>query len=156
MSLLDQLNSDLKAAMLAKDEVRKQAIRGAKTAILNAEVEKRAKEGPDAKLDDAELLAVMAKQAKQRRDSIAEFQKAGRDDLVELEEAELEVLEAYLPRQLNREEIAEVVAAVIEEVGATDVKQIGQVMRPAMQRLQGQADGKIVNQIARELLGSSS
>lgn len=152
MSLLDRLNHDLTEAMRAKDEVRKLALRSAKTAVLNAEVEKRGKEGPQATLTEEEVLAVLSRQAKQRRESIAEFTKGGRMDLVAQEEAELAVLEAYLPRQLSQDEIIAVVRQVIAEVGATDPKQVGLVMRPAMERLRGQADGKLVNQIARDLL----
>lgn len=152
MALREQLDVDLLDAMRSQDEVRKLALRSAKTAILVAEIEKRGQEGPDAKLTDEEVLVVMAKQAKQRRESIAEFSKAGRDDLVQREAAELAVLEAYLPRQLTPEEITEVVRQVILEVGATDPKQVGLVMRPVMDRLRGQADGKLVNQIARDLL----
>ncbi len=154
MSLLDRLNHDLTEAMRAKDEVRKLALRSAKTAVLNAEVEKRGKEGPQATLTEEEVLAVLSRQAKQRRESIAEFTKGGRMDLVAQEEAELAVLEAYLPRQLSQDEIIAVVRQVIAEVGATDPKQVGLVMRPAMERLRGQADGKLVNQIARDLLAS--
>lgn len=152
MSLLDRLNTDLTEAMRAKDDVRKLALRSAKTAILNAEVEKRGKEGPQATLTEEEVLAVMHRQAKQRRESIAEFTKGGRMDLVAQEEAELAVLEVYLPRQLSQAEITDVVRQVIAEVGVTDPKQVGLVMRPAMDRLRGQADGKLVNQIARDLL----
>lgn len=155
MSLLDRLNHDLTEAMRAKDEVRKLALRSAKTAILNAEVEKRGKEGSQATLTDEEVLGVLSRQAKQRRESIAEFTKGGRMDLVAQEEAELAVLEAYLPRQLSQDEIIAVVRQVIAEVGATDPKQVGLVMRSAMERLRGQADGKLVNQIARELLAGS-
>ena len=156
MTLQDQLDSDLKIAMIDRDEARKNAIRSAKTAILNAQVEKRGTQGPDAVLSEEEILAVISKQAKQRRDSIAEYSKAGRTDLVEQEEAELAVLELYLPRQLSHEEIKEVLQAIIAETGATGPQQIGQVMQPAMQRLQGQADGRVVNQIARELLSEPS
>ena len=156
MSLLDQLNADLKSAMLARDNVRKNAIRSAKTAILNAQVEKRGRLGADATLDEDEILAVIARQAKQRRDSIVEFKKAGREDLVAQEEAELAVLQAYLPSQLSREEIVEVVSAIIADVGATSPRQIGLVMRPAMAQLRGRADGKLVNEVVRQLLSGSS
>lgn len=156
MALRGQLDADLLDAMRAQDEVRKLALRSAKTAILNAEIEKRGQEGPDAKLTTDEVLAVIGKQAKQRRESIAEFSKAGRDDLVQQEAAELAVLESYLPRQLTPEEISAVVRQVILEVGATDPKQVGLVMRSAMDRLRGQADGKLVNQIARDLLSGAA
>lgn len=154
MSLLDQLNSDLKAAMLAHDEVRKNVLRSVKTACSNALVEKRAAATPDVTLSDEEVLAVLNKQAKQRRESIAEYSKGGRADLVDQEQAELAILESYLPRQLGREQIAEVVRQVIGEVGASGPKDMGLVMRPTMERLRGQADGKIVNEVVRELLSA--
>lgn len=155
MSVLDQLNADLMVAMREQDTVRKLALRSAKTAILHAEVEKRAKQGPQAALTDAEVLTVLSKQAKQRRESIEEYSKGGRPDLVQQEQAELAVLESYLPRQLSQEEVVDVVRQVIAEVGAVDSKQVGLVMKPAMERLRGQADGKLVNQIARDLLSEA-
>lgn len=156
MALLDQLDRDLKAAMLARDEVRRETIRSVKTALLNALVDKRAREGPHATLDENETLKVIAQQAKQRRDSIAEFEKAGRTDLAERERAELAVLEEYLPQQASMTEITAVVREVIAEVGAANPKQIGLVMGPAMERLQGRADGRTVNKVARDLLSAVS
>lgn len=153
MSLLEQLDSDLKAAMLARDEDRKRTLRSVKTAIANAVVEKRAAGGISATLNDDEVLAVIAKQANQRRDSIAEFSKAGRMDLVGTEQAELAILQEYLPQQLSAEEITAVVQQVIAETGAASAKDMGVVMRSVMPRLQGRADGKLVNQIVREQLG---
>ncbi len=152
MSLLEQLDSDLKAAMLARDEDRKRTLRSVKTALANAVVEKRGTEGMAAVLSDEEVLKVIAKQASQRRDSIAEFTKAGRLELAAQEEAELAILQGYLPQQLGRAEITAVVQQAIAETGASSVKDMGAVMRSAMARLQGQADGKLVNQIASELL----
>lgn len=156
MALLDQLDKDLKAAMLARDEVRRETIRSVKTALLNALVDKRARKGPHATLDENETLKVIAQQAKQRRDSIAEFEKAGRTDLAERERAELAVLEEYLPQQASMTEITAVVREVIAEVGAANPKQIGLVMGPAMERLQGRADGRTVNEVARDLLSAVS
>jgi hypothetical protein len=153
MSLLEQLDSDLKAAMLARDENRKVTLRSVKAAATNALVDKRTTEGMSAALSDEEVLKVITKQASQRRDSIAEFSKAGRMDLVAQEQAELAVLEEYLPQQLGPDEIKAVVQQVITETGASGAKDIGVVMRTAMARLQGRADGKLVNQFARELLG---
>jgi hypothetical protein len=153
MTMLEQLDSDLKAAMLARDEDRKRTLRSVKTAAANALVEKRTTEGMAAALSDDEVLKVIAKQASQRRDSIAEFSKAGRMDLVAQEQAELAILQTYLPQQLGADEIKAVVEQVIADTGASSVKDMGAVMRAAMDRLQGQADGKLVNQYARELLG---
>lgn len=152
MSLLEQLDSDLKAAMLARDEDRKRTLRSVKTAAANALIEKRTTEGMAAALSDDEVLKVIAKQANQRRDSIAEFSKAGRMDLVASEQAELAILEGYLPKQMEQDEVEAIVRQVIAETGASSAKDMGLVMRASMARLQGLADGKLVNQIARDLL----
>lgn len=146
MSLKEQLRSDLKDAMRQKDKVRKRTLRLVLAAITNAEVAKKKD------LDDAEVLAVLAKEAKQRQESIEEFRKADREDLVAQEEAELAVLDAYLPRQLGRDEIVARAQAVIQELGADSVRDMGSVMRKLMEDLRGQADGSLVNQIVRELL----
>jgi uncharacterized protein YqeY len=146
MSLMDQINADLKAAMKESDKFRTQTLRSLKSAIKYAEIES------GAELDDQGVQAVMAKQAKQRRDSIAEFEKGGRDDLVENEAAELAILEGYLPEQMSEEEIRAKTEAVIAELGVTDMTGMGQVMKELMAELKGQADGKVVNRIVRELL----
>ena len=146
MSLKEKLQSDLRDAIRQKDEVRKRALRLALAAVTNAEVAQRKD------LDDPSLLAVLAKEAKTRQESIEEYGKAGRDDLVAQQEAELAVLEAYLPRQLSREEISAQAKATIEQLGAAGMGQMGLVMKSLMQELRGQADGKLVNQVVRELL----
>lgn len=146
MSLLNQIDNDLKEALKSKDKVRVQTIRGLKSAIKYAEIE----EGEH--LDEPGVLGVIAKQAKQRRDAIAEFQKGGRDDLVESEAAELAVLETYLPEPLSESEIEAQAKVVIEELGATGMKSMGQVMNRLMADLKGQADGKVVSQVVRRLL----
>ena len=148
MSIKDQLNNDLKDAMKSKDKLRTETVRGLKSAIKYAEIEA----GTD--FGDEDVLAVIGKQAKQRRDSIAEFEKAQRTDLVEKETAELAILEQYLPAQLSEAEIKEKAEVVIAELGISDMKGMGQVMKSLMVELKGQADGKIVNQIVRELLSN--
>jgi hypothetical protein len=148
MSLQDQLNNDLKEAMKGGDKFRTQTLRTLKSAIKYAEIE------AGNELDDQGLQAVIAKQAKQRRDSIEEFKKGGRDDLVENETAELAILESYLPEQMSKEEIKIKAEAIVAELGVTDMKGMGQVMKQLMIELKGQADGKVVNQIVRELLSS--
>lgn len=155
MSLQQQIDADLRDAMLARDETRKMVLRSVKTALQNALVEKRSSVGPDAALTDAETLQVINQQAKQRRESITEFRRGGREDLVAVEEAQLAVLETYLPRQLTRAEVSQVVEKVIAETGATGVKDIGLVMRGAMAQLQNRADGKLVNEVARDLLAAA-
>lgn len=146
MSIKDRLNNDLKTAMKSGDKVQTGTLRMLKSAIRYAEIE------AGGELDEAGVLAVIAKQAKQRRDSIAEFEKAGRTDLVDKESAELALLEQYLPRQLSEAQIREKAQAVIAELGVSGPKGMGQVMKRLMADLQGQADGKIVNKIVRELL----
>jgi len=148
MSLKDTLAEDLKDAMRAGDEARKTAIRLVITAVKNAEV------AAIKPLDDAGIIGVIGKQAKQRKESIDEFQKAGRQDLVDKEAAELRVLEAYLPAQMSREEIETDARAVIAEVGASGPGDKGKVMSALMPRLAGRAEGRAINEIVTELLGN--
>jgi uncharacterized protein YqeY len=146
MSIKDQLSADLKEAMKSGDKVRLETLRMLKSAIRYAEIE------VGHELDDQESLDVVGKQAKQRRDAITEFEKAGRTDLVDKESAELAILEHYLPAQLSADEVRARVQAIIAALNVTDARGIGQVMKQAMAELKGQADGKLVNQITRELL----
>lgn len=148
MSLKERLDNDLKDALKSKDKARLQTLRGLKSAIRYAEIE------AGGKLDDSGLLGVIAKEAKQRRDSIAEFEKGGRHDLVENEAAELKILESYLPAQMSEEEIKAKAQALIAELGVTDIKGMGQVMKHLMADLKGRADGKLVNQVVRQLLNN--
>ena len=148
MSLIDQLNNELKESMKSGNKFRTEVLRGLKSAIKYAQIE------AGGELNDQDVEAVIAKQAKQRRDSIEEFKKGGREDLVEQETAELAILETYLPEQMSEDEIRATVKAAIAELGVTDMKGMGQVMKRVMADLQGQADGKIVNQIVRECLSS--
>jgi len=147
MSLKATLAEDLKDAMRAGDEARKTAIRLVITAVKNAEV------AAIKPLDDAGIIGVIGKQAKQRKESIDEFQKAGRQDLVDKEAAELRVLEAYLPAQMSREEIETEARAVIAEVGASGPGDKGRVMSALMPRLAGRAEGRAINEVVTELLG---
>jgi uncharacterized protein len=148
MTIEERLDSDLLAATRASDNTRKLAIRSAKAAIMEAKVA-----GAEARtLTDQEVLAIIAKQVKQRRDSIAEFQKANRQDLIAQEEAEIRVLEAYLPPQLDETAVRERAKAVIAELGVTDMKGMGPVMKRLSVDLRGQADGQLVNRVVRELL----
>ncbi len=149
MTLEERLDADLKQAMLANDTIRKLAIRAVKTAITEAKVSGLEKHT----LNDAEVLTIIGKQVKQRRDSAAEFAKGGRPDLVVQEEAEIAVLEVYLPKQLTEAEVRARAQAVIAELGVTDLKGIGPVMKRLTAELRGIADGQIVNRVVRELLG---
>jgi uncharacterized protein YqeY len=146
MSLKDRLNEDLKQAMRQGDERRKSTILLLKAEITNAEIE-RGKE-----LSDDEVLTVVTKQARQRRESMAEFAKGARQDLVDQEEEELQILLSYLPAQMSRDEIEVLARQVTAEVGATSQAQMGEVMRRLMSQLKGRADGSLVNQVVREIL----
>jgi uncharacterized protein YqeY len=143
----EQLQADLKQAMKSGDELRKTTIRMTLAAIKNAEIDKRRE------LSEEEAAEILLREIKQRRDSIAEAEEAGRNDIVAQEHAELEVLEAYLPKQLSREEIEAEARAVIEAVGAQGPKDTGKVMGALMPRVKGRADGKLVSEVVRELLG---
>jgi len=146
MSLEQQLRDDLKEALRARDERRKSVIRMALAAITNAEIEH------GGEFDDASVAAVLQKQAKQRVDTIAELRQVDRPELFAEEEAELAILEEYLPKLLSREEIVTEARQVIAETGATGMGQMGMVMRQLMAKLKGRADGRLVNQIVREML----
>ena len=148
MSLKEQLSADLREAMRQRDDGRRDALRLALSALHNAEI------AAGAELDDAGVQAVLAKEAKQRRESIEEFRKGGRQDLVGKEEAELAVLSGYLPQQAERAEIIEAAKRVMAELGASGPKDIGKVMPVLMQQFRGRADGRDVNEVVRELLGS--
>jgi uncharacterized protein YqeY len=145
MSLKQRLQKDLKEALRARDEQRKAVIRMALAAITYAEVEQ------GGELDEAGVVTVLRKEAKQRHETIAELHNANRPELAQ-EEAELAILEEYLPRLLSREEITEEAHQVIASVGATGMKQMGPVMGQLMSQLKGRADGRVVNEIVRELL----
>ena len=147
MDLQSQLMADHKVAMRERDDVRKGVIRMVLAALKNARVDK------NADLTEEEMLAVLAKEVRQRRDSLSEYTKAGRDDLVAEEQAALGILEVYMPQMLSEDEIADVAREVIGELGATGPKQMGQVMREMMSRVKGRADGRLVNQVVRQLLG---
>ncbi len=155
MGLKEQLAQDLKDAMRANDEVRRNTLRSLLTAISNTEIARVNVKDETASrqaLTDADVLDVVQKQAKQRRESIEEFRKAGRADLVAREESELAILSAYLPQQLSREEITVEVKAVIAEVGASGPGDKAKVMPVAIARLKGRADGRAINEVVTELL----
>jgi uncharacterized protein YqeY len=145
MALKEKLQQDLKSALRARDERRKSVIRLSLAAITNAEVR-------TGELDDTEVVAVLQTQANRRRDTIAELKEFERNDLLAEEEAELAILEEYLPDLLSREEITEEARKVIEAVGAAGPKQMGIVMGQLMPKLKGRADGRLVNEVVRELL----
>ncbi|MSS19129.1 GatB/YqeY domain-containing protein [Pseudoramibacter porci] len=147
MALKKQLLTDLKAAMKAKDKVRKSTITLIRAAILQEEKDKQIDD-----LEDSDIEAIISKQYKQRKDSLKEFEKAGRDDLIEQTKAEMAIIEDYLPKQLSPDEIGTIVEDTIQEIGAESMKDMGKVMKAIMPKVKGKADGKVVNQIVREKL----
>jgi len=146
--LKEQLTTDLTDAMRAGDDVRKSTLRMLMSAIKNAEVAGNERK----ELTDDQVMQVIGKQVKQRKESIDEFQKAGRQDLVDKETAEMAVLQAYMPEQMGRDEIAAEVRKVIEEVGAKGPADKGKVMQVLMPRLSGKAEGREINAVVTELL----
>ncbi len=152
MTLKERINEDIKAAMKAGDKIRLEAIRAIKKDIIEKETsEKRAHRG---ELTPEEELEVLTAMVKRRRDSIEQFKKAGRTDLVDEEVKQLAVIEQYLPAQLSEEEIKEVLKKIILQVGAVSAKDFGKVMSAAMKELKGKADGSLVQKLAKELLPS--
>ncbi|MBI5639207.1 MAG: GatB/YqeY domain-containing protein [Nitrospirae bacterium] len=149
MSLLHVFDGDLKTALKASDKVRLSVLRLLKSAIKNQQIEK------GRELSDEEILSVISSLAKQRKDSIEQFSRGGREDLADQERLELSILQSYMPQQLSAEEIERMIVSAIQESGAKDEKDLGKVMRILMPRLKGLADGKTVNNRARELLQSA-
>lgn len=148
MKLLDQVNADIANAMRARETVRLSALRMLKTALTNKGVEK-ARE-----LDDNEGLQVIGTLIKQRRDSIEQFQKGGRQDLVDREAAEIVVLEGYLPPPVSEVELSEIIERAVSETGASSPKDMGKVMKAVMGRLSGRtADGRVVSELVKKRLG---
>ena len=145
--LRDQLREDLKAAMRAKDALRRDTIRLLQAAIKNADIEQRGDVG------DAAVLTIIQRQLRQRQDSIEQFEAGGRDDLAARERAEIGVLEGYLPAQMDRAAIMAAAKAVVERTGASGPGDKGKVMGPLMGQLRGKADGRLVNEVVGELLG---
>lgn len=148
MVLLEQINELLKQAMKDKDQAALNALRSLKSAFKYKEIEA----GGGGELAEGDLLSVIQKEVKKRRDSIEQFRQGGRDDLVAVEEAQLAVIEKFLPKELSDEEIEAKAKAVIAELGASTKKEMGNVMKKLMPEMQGRADGRRVNQIVSNLL----
>ena len=148
MTLEERINADLKTAMLAKDEVGLRGIRAIKSAILLAKTEK----GSDGTISPEREVQMLQKLVKQRRDSITEFEKANRQDLIAKEQEEENVIEKYLPAMMSEEEVREVVKAAIATTGATTQKEMGKVMGIVSKQLAGKADNKLVADIIKSLL----
>jgi uncharacterized protein YqeY len=154
MSLKDKISEDIKGSMKARDKVRLEAVRSIKKVILEKESELRAK-GQDSLTEEQEI-EILTQQAKQRRDAIAQYRQAGRDEAAVLEEQELEIIESYLPQQLSDQEVSEILDDIISQMGATTAKDMGKVMGPAMKQLKGRVDGQKVQAMVKEKLGSGT
>lgn len=146
MALKDQLMDDLKQSMKDKDNLKKSVITLIRSAVKQYEVDNRVE------ADDDKVIDTISKQLKQRRDSLVEFEKAQREDLVDQTKKEIDVLVSYLPEQMSAEEVKNIVAQTISETGASSVKDMGRLMASLMPKLKGKADGKLINEIAKELL----
>lgn len=148
MSLVERIDSDLRTAMKSSDKVAVSTLRIVKSTIKNKEIEK------GGNLTDNEVVSVLSSLSKQRKESIEQFARGGRDDLVATETAELEVLNKYLPEQLSDEAIDDIIKETIEKTGAAGPGDIGLVMKEVMSRVKGQADGKVINRKVSELLSN--
>ncbi len=146
MSLNEKIVEDLKKAMKSKDQLRVSCLRMLKTSLKNKQVEK------GRELTDEEIQATLSSMVKKGKEAAEEFRKAGREDLAAKEEQETKIFYEYLPQQLGREEIERIVKEIISELSASGPKDLGKVMKMAMARMAGQAQGKEVNEIARKLL----
>ncbi len=146
MALHDRIVEDLKEAMRSKDQLKTSCLRMLKTSIKNKQVEK------GRELEDSEILAVISSLVRKGKEAVEEYKKAGRNDLAEKEEKELEIFYQYLPKQLSDGEIEETLRGIISELSASGPKDFGRVMKVAMARMAGQAEGKRVSEIARGLL----
>ncbi|MFC0233186.1 GatB/YqeY domain-containing protein [Vagococcus entomophilus] len=146
MSLLTWLNEDMKTAMKARDKEKLTVIRMLKSSIQNEQI-KLGKE-----LNDEEELTVLSREMKQRKDSLTEFEKANREDLVEKVKAEIAIVEKYMPEQLTQEELTAIITDAIQQTGATSMKEFGKIMGAVMPKVKGKADGSQVNMIAKQLL----
>jgi len=148
MSLREQIVKDLTAAMKAQDAGRTSTLRMVKAAMMNRQIEK------GSELDDDEMQKLLRSLVKQRRDSIEQYEKAGRQELVDKEKAEIDVIEIYLPKAASQDEIEQAVAAAITETGATSMKDMGKVMKAAQAALAGKnADGRLVSEAVKAKLG---
>jgi uncharacterized protein YqeY len=146
MSILDEVNEDLKGSMKAKDEVKSNTLRQIKTVVMNTEIKK------DKKLIDEEITEVIFSLAKSHNESIESFKKGGRADLVAKEERELAILKTYLPEQLSDGDLQKIIEETIKETGATSLKDIGRVMGKVMPKVKGKADGSKINAAVKQIL----
>ncbi len=150
--MLDQITDDIKDAMRARDKVRLRTLRSLRAALQNKQIDSRESADDETALSEQAVLSVIRKEAKQRKDSIEQFEAGGRDDLVQKEQEELEILQSYLPDPLTDDELEATIDAIIEEVGASSMADMGPVMGKAMGKLRGRVDGGRVQQVVKSKL----
>ncbi len=144
--LKEKLLEDLKNSMKEKNELRKNAVQMVRAAILQVEKDQ------GITLEDNKILEIIAKEVKKRKDSIEDYKKGGREDLVENIQSEIEILSEYLPEQLSKEEITKIIEEIIKQENITSIKEMGKVMKIAKEKIGTQADGKTINEVVKELL----
>ena len=144
--LKEKLLNDLKDAMKEKNELKKNTVQMVRAAILQVEKDKQVE------LDDNQIIDIIAKESKKRNDSLADYEKGGREDLVKKKKKEIEYLKVYLPKQLSVEEVENIVKEIITEIGAKDIKDMGKVMKVAKERIGASSDGKTINEAAKKFL----
>lgn len=147
MSLKERLLEDMKTAMKDKDVIRKNTIQMARSAVLQVEKDSRIT------LDDDGVIDILAKEVKKRRDSLPEFEKSGRQDLIDNLKTEIDVLMKYLPQQLTEEELEVIVRQAVQDTGASSARDMGKIMQEVMPKVKGRADGRLINQIVKKILG---
>jgi uncharacterized protein YqeY len=155
MGLRDEISESLKAAMKAGDKRRVSTLRLIGAAIKDRDIQGRT-QGPDAGVGDAQILEVLAKMVKQRQESLEIYDKAGRIDLAQQEREEIAIIQGFMPKQLNDDEVKSVIAAVIKDVGATSIKDMGKVMGALKSRYSGQMDFAKAGAVVKALMGGSS
>lgn len=144
--LKEKLLNDLKDAMKEKNELKKNTVQMVRAAILQVEKDKQVE------LDDNQIIDIIAKESKKRNDSLADYEKGGREDLVDQIKKEIEYLKVYLPKQLSVEEVENIVKEIITEIGAKDIKDMGKVMKVTKERIGASSDGKTINEAAKKFL----
>ncbi len=145
--LKEKLLDDLKNSMKEKNEIRKNAVQMVRAAILQVEKDN------GITLEDDKIIEIIAKEVKKRKDSLADYEKSGRADLLNQINEEINILSEYLPEQLSKEEIQTIVKQIIQELGATSIKDMGPVMKASKEKIGASADGKAINEVVKELLG---
>ncbi len=145
--LKEKLMEDLKESMKNKDTVRKNTVQMVRASILQIEKDK------GIEVEDSKIIDIIAKEVKTKKDALKDFEKAERQDLIDLTNREIEVLQEYLPKQLSRDEVKEEVQKIITEIGATSMKDMGAIMKEAKAKMGASAEGKTINEVAKEIMG---